>query len=92
MEKIKMEKNRSFSLIFRYTKNVAFKIYVVNDSWLLPGRFGHLNFQSLINLQQNNMVYELLNIHEVKQVCEGCALGKHHWELFPKEKACLTSR
>ena len=58
---------------------------IVNESWLWHRRLGHLNFQSLKNLQQKNMVYGLPNIQEVKEVCEGCALGKHHRESFPKK-------
>ena len=33
------------------------------------------------------MIYGLPTIEDLKEVCEGCALGKHHRELFPKEKA-----
>lgn len=85
--KVKMEKNRNFSLTFQYTKNVVLKMDVLDKSWLWHRRLGHLNFQSLKNLQQKNMVYGLPTIEEAKEVCEGCALGKHHREAFPKEKA-----
>ena len=84
MAKVKMEKNKRFSLTFRYAKNVALKIDVVNESWLWHRRFGHLNFESLKNLQQKNMVYGLPFLQEVKQVCEGYALGKYHRESFRK--------
>ena len=49
--KIRMEKNRSFPLTFRYVKNVAKKMDVLDESWLWHRRFGHLNFQNLRNLQ-----------------------------------------
>ncbi|XP_028090027.1 uncharacterized protein LOC114290348 [Camellia sinensis] len=49
--KINMEKNRSFPLIFRYSKNAALKIDVIDNSWLWHRRFGHLNFQNLKHLQ-----------------------------------------
>ena len=55
--KIKMEKNRSFPLTFRYAKNATLKMYVVDEPLLWHRRFGHLNFQSLRNLQQKKMVY-----------------------------------
>ena len=66
---------------------MVLKTDLVDESWLWHRRFGHLNFESLKNLQQKNMVYGLPTIQEVKQVCEGCALGKHHRESFPKENA-----
>ncbi|KAF8394079.1 hypothetical protein HHK36_020284 [Tetracentron sinense] len=78
--KVKMEKNRNFPLIFRYSKNVALKMDVIDESWIWHRRYGHLNFQSLKTLQQQNMVYGLPVIQEVKEACEGCALGKHHRE------------
>ena len=28
---------------------------------------------------------------EAKEVCEGCAIGKHHWKSFPKRKAQRAS-
>ena len=84
---IKMEKNKNFPLIFSYSKNVALKMEVVDESRLWHRRLGHLNFQSLKTLQQKNLVYGLPSIQEVKEVCEGCALGKHHRESFSKENA-----
>ena len=60
---------------------------VVDETWLWHKRLGHLNFQSLKYLQQKGMVHGLSMIQEVKEVCEGCALGKQHREAFPKDKA-----
>ena len=62
--RVKMERNRSFPLIFPNT-NTAFKTEVVADSWLWHRRLGHLNFQSLKKLQQKQMVYGLPPIHEI---------------------------
>ncbi|RVW58020.1 Retrovirus-related Pol polyprotein from transposon RE1 [Vitis vinifera] len=48
-------------------------------------RFGHLNFNSLKMLCQRKMVQGLPNtIEEKNEVCDGCALGKHHRQSFPK--------
>ena len=88
---IKMEKNRSFPISFKYPSKVALKVDVLDDSWLWHRRFGHLNFQSLKHLQQHNMVHGLPTIQEAKEVCEGCAIGKHHRESFPKGKAWRAS-
>ena len=84
---IKMVKNRSFPLTLNYSRNVALKMNVVDESWIWHKRMGHLNFQILKYLKEKGMVYGLPNIQEVNQVCEGCALGKQHREAFPKDKA-----
>ncbi|RVW33419.1 Retrovirus-related Pol polyprotein from transposon TNT 1-94 [Vitis vinifera] len=49
------------------------------------GRFGHLNFNSLKMLCQRKMVQGLPNtIEEKNEEYDGCALGKHHRQSFPK--------
>lgn len=85
VNKIKMEKNRSFPLIFKYGGNFALKAESVDESWLWHRRLGHLNFHGLKLLCQKNMVQGLPTcIEEKNEVCEGCALGKHHRKPFPK--------
>jgi hypothetical protein len=49
---VKMAPNRSFPLTFKYTKDVALKVGVLDESWLGHKRLGHLNFQSLKLLHQ----------------------------------------
>lgn len=56
-----------------------------NDSYLWHKRLGHLNYNSLKLLYQKKMVYGLSIIEEKFGVCEGCMLGKHHRQPFPKE-------
>ncbi|KAK2992531.1 hypothetical protein RJ640_002425 [Escallonia rubra] len=82
--KIKIEKNRSFSINFRYTSGVAMKASIVEDSWLWHRRFGHINFKNLKLLHKENMVQGLPTIEEKHEVCEGCAFGKHHRQSFQK--------
>ena len=83
LAKLKME-NRSFIMNFKHGDNVAFRIDSTTDSWLWHKRLGHLNFQGLKLLHQKNMVQGLPKIEEKEEVCEGCALGKHHRQPFPK--------
>ena len=85
VKKIKMEKNRSFPIVFKYVENVALRMEDVEEAWLWHRRFGHLNFNSLKMLCQRKMVQGLPNaIEEKNEVCDGCALGKHHRQSFPK--------
>nr|CAN66871.1 hypothetical protein VITISV_021425 [Vitis vinifera] len=85
VKKIKMEKNRSFPIVFKYAENVALRMEDVEEAWLWHRRFGHLNFNSLKMLYQRKMVQGLPNtIEEKNEVCDGCALGKHHRQSFLK--------
>ncbi|RVW71220.1 Retrovirus-related Pol polyprotein from transposon TNT 1-94 [Vitis vinifera] len=80
-----MEKNRSFPIVFKYAENVALRMEDVEEAWLWHRRFGHLNFNSLKMLYQRKMVQGLPNtIEEKNEVCDGCALGKHHRQSFLK--------
>ncbi|XP_058722251.1 uncharacterized protein LOC131594177 [Vicia villosa] len=83
----KMTSNRSFPLSFNYEKNVSMMAREENDSCLWHKRLGHLNYESLKLLYQKKMVYGLPRIEEKYGVCEGCVLGKHHRQPFPKEGA-----
>ena len=80
-----MEKNKSFPIVFKYVENVALRMEDVEEAWLWHRRFGHLNFNSLKMLCQRKMVQGLPNtIEEKNEVCDSCALGKHHRQSFPK--------
>ncbi|KAL6347263.1 hypothetical protein AAG906_013699 [Vitis piasezkii] len=58
VKKIKMEKNRSFPIVFKYAENVALRMEDVEEAWLWHRRFGYLNFNSLKMLCQRNMVQD----------------------------------
>jgi hypothetical protein len=47
-------------------------------------RFGHLNYRSLQNLCNKNMVAGLPMVSCKDGVCSSCALGKHHQDSFDK--------
>ena len=85
VKKINIEKNRSFSIVFKYEGDIALKVNNLEESWLWHRRFGHLNFHGLKLLSQNNMVVGLPSCIEDREgVCKGCALGKHHRQPFLK--------
>jgi transposase InsO family protein len=79
-----MTSNRSFPLSLNYEKNFSMMAREDNDSCLWHKRLGHLNYNSLKLLYQKKMVYGLPIIEEKSGVCEGCMLGKHHRQPFPK--------
>jgi hypothetical protein len=55
-------------------------------------RYGHLNFKSLIHLQQKNMVRGLPKLEDSKQVCSDCLIGKQHRDSIPKTSNWSSTR
>jgi len=67
-------------------------IFAIDDkSWLRHLRYGHLSFATLRMLVSHEMVYVLPKVQEHKEVCEGCALGKHSRSSFPRGQAWRAS-
>ena len=56
--------------------------------WLWPHlKYGHLNFHSLKLLTSKESVYGFPKVEEHKEICEGCAKGKHARDNSPRGKA-----
>lgn len=66
-------------------------VSVENKSWLWHFRHGHLNSSSLRWLTFQDMVYGLPKVKDHKDVFEGCALGKHARQNFPRREAWRAS-
>ncbi|XP_074363933.1 uncharacterized protein LOC141704625 [Apium graveolens] len=81
--KIQMKRGRSFQLMFNYDADLALKAHLKDESLLWHKRLGHIHSQGLKELK--NMVYGLPQVEDNNEVCEGCAMGKHHRNSFPKE-------
>ena len=58
-----------------------------NKNCLWHLRYGHSNFYSLKLLTSKELVYGFPKVEEHKEVCDGCARGKHAREKFPRGKA-----
>ena len=84
---VPMTKNRMFPLKFGQNDNQLVNMAYEDKSWLWHLRYGYLNFNSLKNLTSNALVIGLPKVEEHKQICEGCAKGKHAMESFPKGNA-----
>lgn len=85
--KVPASKNRIFQLKIQNDIIKCLKTYVKDNSWLWHMRYGHLNFGGLKLLSSKGMVRGLPLIDHPEQLCEGCLLGKHSREDFPKESA-----
>ncbi|XP_074322761.1 uncharacterized protein LOC141659731 [Apium graveolens] len=80
--KIQMKRGRSFQLMFNYDADLALKAHLKEESLLWHKRLGHIHSQGLKELK--NMVYGLPQVEDNNEVCEGCAMGKHHRNSFAK--------
>ncbi|CAL2226910.1 unnamed protein product [Prunus armeniaca] len=90
---VPMKGNRCFPLSLEYVKpSMANKLTVEESSWLWHKRYGHLNYTSLMLLQDKEMVQGLPRLQVTKHVCSGCATGKGHREPFDKEKVWRASQ
>ncbi|KAI5344202.1 hypothetical protein L3X38_012079 [Prunus dulcis] len=89
--KVQMKGNRSFPLKLQAEMHFAYRAGVDHSTDLWHRRFGHLNMSSLKLLKEQDMVVGLPEIKEVKEVCEGCVLGKQSREAFPREAITRAS-
>ncbi|CAL8168827.1 unnamed protein product [Prunus armeniaca] len=84
--KVEIYNDSSLSnLVAKAEIHLAYKASVDHSTELWHRRFGHLNMSSLKLLKEQDMVVGLPEIKGIKEVCEGCVLGKQCREAFPRE-------
>lgn len=71
-------KRRLYVMQVNLTVPVCLLTKMDETAWLWHARYGHLNFRSLRDLGVKEMVEGIPLIQRGEQVCDGCALGKHH--------------
>ena len=67
----------NFSHFLPYSNPSVLLIHANEESKLWHEIFGHLKYNYLSYLSENNMVIGLPKIKFSKGVCQGCILGKH---------------
>ena len=92
ISKVHMAKNRLFPLNLQTIDARCLKANVQDESWCWHMRFGHLNFEVLKSMGDNNMVDGIPSINHQNQLCEACLLRKHARRSFPKETTSRTSK
>jgi GAG-pre-integrase domain len=80
-----MTKNHMFKLNLVNVQARCLKTRVEDMTWLWHLRFGHLNFGDLRQLSNKKIVKNIPHIDHSDKLCEGCVLGKHPRNYFPKE-------
>lgn len=76
------------------SKNItlALNMFFKDDSTLWHHRYGHVNYDTLVNMSQKEIVTRLPKVYRIDQICEGCALGKHARKSFPKKAKWRASK
>lgn len=74
--KVPLSNNRTFKVDIQVAEFTYMAAAVSVENWLWHFRFGHLNFRSLCQLQQQKMVFGLPCIKPPQQLCEACIKGK----------------
>lgn len=89
--KIHMYSNNIFALNIQYDSLSFLSALIKNNSWLWHHCFGHLTFNTSSLMGTKQIVRGMPNIDFQDQVCEGCALDKHHRNSFTVGKAWRVS-
>jgi hypothetical protein len=77
--------SRLYTLELKIGRPVCLSARSEEAAWRWHARFGHLSFQSLLQLVHDNMVCGLPQLTQVDQVCEPCVAGKHRRTSFPEQ-------
>jgi transposase InsO family protein len=82
---VQRSKNRLYILKLDLVKSVCLRASVEDDTRKWHARYGHLNFQSLKRMCQDNLVEGLPKIECAVEVCRGCLVGKQRRLSFPQQ-------
>ena len=83
--KVQRSSNRLYKLVVESNKNMCLLTKREEVSWLWHSRLGHVNFQAMQLMSNNNMARGLLVFSQPKEVCNGCLLSKQKRRPFPAQ-------
>jgi GAG-pre-integrase domain len=88
---VQRSKNRLYTLNLKLVQSVCLKTSVESDTWKWHAKYGHINFQSLKKMSQENLVEGLPKIECKEEACKGCLIGKQRRLPFPQEAGFRAS-
>ena len=83
--RVKRSRNRLYNIQLKVGSPVRLLANVDDKAWLWHARLGHLNFDSIKNMTQKNLVQGIPKISHANQICDACLLGKHSRTPFPNQ-------
>lgn len=81
--KVKRSLNRLYKLVVAENKSVCLLTKAEETTWLWHSRLGHVNFQAMKLMVNNDMVCGSPNLSFPKEACKGCLLSKQTRKSFP---------
>ncbi|XP_076918480.1 uncharacterized protein LOC143578915 [Bidens hawaiensis] len=74
--RVTRSKNRLYTIKLKTGKPVCLQARIDNENWLWHTRLGHLNFESMKQMVNNNMVIGMPKVDQENQICDSCLVGK----------------
>lgn len=90
--KVKRSYNRLYKLVAETVKPVCLLTKTEEMSKLWHTRLGHVNFQSMIAMNKNQMVLGFPNVNVSTEICKGCLKSKQARKKFPQESSFSATR
>ncbi|KAK1419234.1 hypothetical protein QVD17_28397 [Tagetes erecta] len=90
--KVQRSKNRLYTIRLKTGKPVCLQAKIDNDDWLWHARLGHVNFDSMKQMVEKNMVVGMPKIDGENQICDACLVGKQTRQPFPKTASFRATR
>ncbi|KAI3775731.1 hypothetical protein L1987_45483 [Smallanthus sonchifolius] len=88
-QKLLMRVTRSRNRLYNINLKIGVPICLLgsleDQAWLWHARLGYLNFDSIKQITQKNLVQGIPKINHASQICDACLLGKHSRAPFPKQ-------
>ncbi|KAJ0566228.1 putative RNA-directed DNA polymerase [Helianthus annuus] len=89
---IRMTSNKMFPLHLDSDINFAMTMTTKDTSILWHKRYGHVNVDTLINMENKGLVFGLPKIMKQESLCEGCISGKQTKKTFPRKAMWQASK
>lgn len=81
--KVKRSANRLYKLVVADRDATCLLTRSDEATWLWHARLGHVNFQAMKLMENNDMAYGLPTLSMPKETCKGCLLSKQARKPFP---------
>lgn len=93
--KVKRSVNRLYKIMLEespgaclFTQNTKME----EESWLWHCRLGHVNFNAMSIMKENDMVVGLPRLLQPTEVCKGCLMAKQTRTPFPSQSSYASSK
>lgn len=90
LAKVLKAASRLYYLPIQVAHSICLAAKSEEATWKWHSRFGHLNFNSLRKLANQNMVRCLPPLNQVNKVCDGCLVSKQRRASFPVQAKRLA--